>query len=151
MELKQKVARLDKELAFQAILIENYNNHVTSLIDNLKNLRKVATSESCPVLLDIEKLINDVEHQQKAFSWVKLKEIFSDIPPYFIQMLLEKHPQLTPSEIKLCTLLHFNLDTKEIAAITSQTYDTIRVARTRLRKKLGLQNEDSLVVYLMQL
>jgi len=149
-ELKNNIVRLDKEFAFQTILIENYKKHVTSLIESLLNLRKLAVHENSSILSFIEKIIENVEENQQVFSWVKLKEKYLDMHPEFMSGLLTKHPNLTPAEVKLCTLLHLNLDTKEIAAITSQTYDSTRVARTRLRKKLGLNNENSLIAYLLK-
>ncbi len=68
-----------------------------------------------------------------------------------IDNLLSKSPDLTPSEIKLCTFLRLNLRTKEIAAITFQEPHSIRIARSHLRKKMGLSREDNLATHLMTL
>ena len=57
---------------------------------------------------------------------------------------------LTNSEIKLSSLIRMNMDTKSIATILHQTYDSVRVSRTRLRKKLKLSKDDTLISYLMQ-
>ena len=149
-ELRLQVKKLDKELAFQAIQFSNFNNAIATFAVELQTLRKQAQKEKLSVLSGIEKLLAGVEQQQQSFSWISVKDRFLDTHPEFMPVLLDMHPNLTPAEIKLCTLLHLNLDTNEIAAITSQTYDSARTARTRLRKKLGLKTEDSLVAYLMQ-
>jgi DNA-binding CsgD family transcriptional regulator len=44
--------------------------------------------------------------------------------------------------MRLGAFLRLNMTTKEIAAITGQMPRSIDVARTRLRKKLNLTNED---------
>ncbi len=149
-ELRLQIIKLNKELAFQAIQFSNFNSAIASFVVELQKLRKQAQKERLSVLIGIENLLAGVEQQQRSFSWINLKDRFLESHPEFMPVLLDMHPNLTPAEIKLCTLLHLNLDTNEIAAITSQTYDSARTARTRLRKKLGLKTEDNLVAYLMQ-
>jgi len=51
--------------------------------------------------------------------------------------------------MKLASFLRLNLNTKEISAILHQTLDSVRVSRTRLRKKLSLGSETNLTSYLM--
>ena len=59
------------------------------------------------------------------------------------------NPNLTKNERKLCTLIHMNLSTKEIANITHQSIGSINVARSRLRQKFGLtDSEISFIVFL---
>ena len=67
----------------------------------------------------------------------------------FTEKLLHKHPNLSPTEIKLSQLLKQNYSSKEIANKISITYDSARVARTRLRKKLDIPSKTNLVNYLM--
>jgi len=66
----------------------------------------------------------------------------------FIKELQSEHPTLTSNELKLCAFVSLNLSTKEIAAITLQSEDSIKKARYRLRKKLCLDEKDNLLVYL---
>ena len=61
------------------------------------------------------------------------------------------HPNLTPGERHLATLLRVNLTTKEIAILTGTTPKTINMNRYRLRKSLGLATDDNLVEYLQRL
>lgn len=69
----------------------------------------------------------------------------------FIRRLLKKHPDLLPKEIELILLLKRNTASKDIAAMTFRSVNTIKVARSKVRSKLGLQHTDNLVNYLMQL
>jgi DNA-binding CsgD family transcriptional regulator len=69
--------------------------------------------------------------------------------PDSLSKILKKHPALTPAEIKLCALLTLNLDTKEVAIMLNLAFNSIRIARARLRKKLQLSSEENLTAYLM--
>jgi DNA-binding response OmpR family regulator len=88
----------------------------------------------------------------KEFEKVKsiIHEDFSLQNNEFSRNLTNKHPNLTLAEIKLCMLLKLNLETKEIAYLSHQTYDSVRVSRTRLRKKLGIIKNETLIGYLSQ-
>jgi DNA-binding CsgD family transcriptional regulator len=66
----------------------------------------------------------------------------------FYNNLIMRYPHLTPNERKLACFLRLNMTTKEISSITFQTGDSIKVARTRLRKKMGLSQDDSLIAFL---
>lgn len=66
----------------------------------------------------------------------------------FFNLLLKSHPKLTHSDLRLCFLLSNNMTTKEIAIKTSRTADSVRVLRSRLRKKLSLDRDQSLYLYL---
>ena len=70
----------------------------------------------------------------------------------FFKTLSEKFPDLTQSELRLCAFLKMNLSTKEIANITFKRGESIKVARSRLRKKLGLtHNKMAISVFLNQI
>jgi len=43
------------------------------------------------------------------------------------------------------------MTTKEISAITYQSINSITVARSRLRKKLGMDKDENLITYLERL
>jgi len=88
------------------------------------------------------------ELKQVKNSWSQFESRIKESDQEFYRNLGVKHPNLTPAEIKLCFFLRLNLSTKEIAGMTFQTYDSVRIARTRLRKKMNLTNDDNLVGYL---
>jgi len=66
----------------------------------------------------------------------------------FILKLKNKHPSLTKSELKLCSLHKLNLTTKDIAAINMVSPQAIKVARYRLRKKLQVDSDVRIGDYL---
>ncbi len=56
----------------------------------------------------------------------------------FQRKLKDRHPALTPYDLRLCTYLKSNLSTKEIATLLNITPDSVKKAKHRLRKKLSL-------------
>ncbi len=100
---------------------------------------------------DIIEAISYVKAQKNQVDWMVFNRHFMELNPQFPNKLAQIHPNLTPSEIKLCSLLRLNLSTKEISSILSQTPESLRVARTRLRKKLKIESENNLVSYLMKI
>jgi len=148
-ELKKLVVSKDKEITLHLLELSNNNHHNQQLSLKLKNIREQIKSENRLLLHDIDKLIEETATLQQPLDWQQLKEHFMLTRPTFLSGLLTKHPDLTPAEQKLCTLLSLQICTKEIAMITNQHYDSVRVSRTRLRKKLGLDNENGLVAYLL--
>ena len=61
------------------------------------------------------------------------------------------YTKLLRNEKKLCAFLRLNMTTKEISAITYQSVNSITVARSRLRKKLGIDKDENLIAYLEKL
>lgn len=53
-----------------------------------------------------------------------------------------QYTDLTPNECRLCAFLYLDMTTKEIANITGQSIDSINLARTRLRNKVGLTSQN---------
>lgn len=70
----------------------------------------------------------------------------------FVEKLSNQFPTLTQSELRLSALLKMNLNTKEIANLTFKSSESIKVARSRLRKKLGLtHNKIAISTFLNQI
>jgi DNA-binding CsgD family transcriptional regulator len=69
----------------------------------------------------------------------------------FFENLRNKHPVLSSNEIKLSAYLKLNLSSKEIASLMNISIRSIEQARYRLRKKLNLPQDSSLVNYIQSL
>jgi tetratricopeptide (TPR) repeat protein len=77
-------------------------------------------------------------------DWDFFKANFQETNPGFIQNLRGEFPGLTEAEERLFLLLSLNLKTGELANILGVQKETIKKTRSRLRKKLGLEVNDSL-------
>jgi tetratricopeptide (TPR) repeat protein len=108
--------------------------------ENLKNLKAKEIDEN---------RIEHIEHLNKTTilteeDWNKFKELFERVNKGFLIRLKEKLPELTQAEIRLLCLTKLELGTKQMAGILGVSFDTIKKSRHRLRKKLGLLEDNSI-------
>lgn len=115
-----------------------------NIIDEIHNFRKSGKPENEIVDIILQYL---TQNQQvfRQYTNAGKKYVQED---GFIRRLLRRHSTLLPSEIELCLLLRKNLSSKEIASLTFKAPNTIKVARSRLRQKLGLKSNGNLYGYL---
>lgn len=61
------------------------------------------------------------------------------------KLLLNQYPNLSPSELKVCTLLVLNISSKEIGELIGRNVRTIEFTRYNIRKKMNLSPDENLV------
>lgn len=132
-------------LSLQSVQNEEFRH---KFISELKQLKASHKSNPEKTEENIEKVIRNLNSDLSSGSWNQIEKRIKDTDQQFFKNLGEKHQNLSPAEMKLCLYLRMNLSTKEISGLTFQTYDSVRIARTRLRKKLNLTNDDNLVGYI---
>lgn len=129
-----------------AFFIKSRNDLLDKIRNMIKEGYKLEQSNLVPHLKKINAFIgqynNPDEEIRNITKEVELKN------HEFIKRLMEKHPDLTPSEKKLATLLRINLTTKEISLLTGVIPKSINMSRYRLRKRLNLHSEDDIYTYL---
>ncbi|MBR8536396.1 tetratricopeptide repeat protein [Carboxylicivirga sediminis] len=120
-------------------LLNNVAKKLISLKDNLKDANKKP----------LQQIIYNLQSQSDNEVWQEFQLRFNQVHNDFYEQIRAKHPEITPSEERLCALLRLNMTSKEIAAITHQTLRGVEVARGRLRKRLDLTGTDiNLITYL---
>jgi len=62
----------------------------------------------------------------------------------FYHRLLQRFPDLTPNEKRLCTLLRLTLSSKEIASLLNISPKSVEMNRYRLRKKMKISSDKNL-------
>ncbi|MDE6346637.1 MAG: hypothetical protein K2L55_08210 [Muribaculaceae bacterium] len=77
-------------------------------------------------------------------DWQKVKLLFDEINPEFVDRLRRSYPVLTPSEVRLACLVYLGLDTKHIARLLSIAPDSVKKTRQRLRAKLAISPDTDL-------
>ncbi len=140
LELQSKsseVAGKSLSIAKQSEMIENIQN----ILDSEKDFNKLKS--------EIKKAIkiNEVNKHEWEIFEANLNQIHNE----FISNLSKKYPHLTPKDIKLCIYLKMNLSSKEIAPMMNISFRGVELHRYRLRKKLGLNQEENLSKFLLSL
>ena len=148
--LQEQLDSKSRELATKALEMVRSTETIQNIAALLEVIRKKNTADT-GLAKELKNAISLLERQQKDSSWHELEKIFKNIHPRFFEKLIRHCPDLSPAEIKVAAFLKMNLSTKEIAALTYKTEAGIKSCRFRLRRKLGLQFDDGLVPFLMQL
>lgn len=68
-----------------------------------------------------------------------------------VQKLSDLNFKLNDNEITICCMIKKGLTTKEIANISHRPHDSLKVTRSRIRKKLKINRSDNLTIYLNNL
>ncbi|MFT5646191.1 MAG: AraC family chitin signaling transcriptional activator, partial [Aureispira sp.] len=84
-------------------------------------------------------------------EWETFENNLNQIHNEFIINLTKKYPNLTSKDIKLCIYLKMNLSSKEIAPMMNISFRGVELHRYRLRKKLGLVQDENLAKFLFSL
>lgn len=81
----------------------------------------------------------------------KIEEEFDLVHNNFTKQLQEKHPDISQSEKMMCTYIKMGLTSKEMAPLLNISIRGTETLRYRLRKKLNLERDESLVNYLQKM
>lgn len=144
--LKRELEFKNKELTTNIMYLLKKNEFNSEISHRLMELKKQMKKPDQDI---IQKIIIDIKNAQDDDIWKEFEVRFSQVYNDFYERLNTKYPDLTLNEKRICAFLRLNMTTKEICALTRQSYNSLNVARARLRKKLNIQNEDiNLVTFL---
>jgi FixJ family two-component response regulator len=144
-KLNTELEHHKKELAIAALHLANYQKRNEELLIEIKKLIPFINKEGMEI---VRKIINDNKSNYESDFLDVFETQFRDIHTNFYGLLDHQHPELTPTEKKICTFLKMNLNSKEIAVLLLSTPASIEVARSKIRKKIGLDHSQSLTEYI---
>ena len=145
-ELNDELNYKNKELSNYMIQLVNKKELNDSIVKELQEL--LLTSINQTQKAKIKSIIRDLQVNSNENIWKEFEVRFLDVHKDFYSKLAKEYPELTANERRLAAFLKLNMTTKEISAITLKSVASIEMARTRLRKKLGLNtSKESLVSF----
>ena len=143
-QLQSDIESKNRELAISTMSMIKKNEFLNSIKDELTKIKEAPT-EIKRVLRIINKNLNNND------DWKFFEEAFNNADKDFLKKIKEKHPSLTPNDLKLCAYLRLNLSSKEIAPLFSISIKSVEVKRYRLRKKMDLSRDESLTSYILEI
>ena len=149
-DMQQTLTDKDKELTAQALYYARIEGLVESLGEKLRAMRTLFSlkTKEMAYVQDMEQLLAEFTPDK---NWNEFELYFKRVDNDFFEKLERGFPGLTPNERRLCALIRLNLDSKEIANMTSRTFRSVNTAKTRLKKKLGIGADSSLYDFLCSL
>lgn len=145
LELKSEIDFGQSELYKQTLHMIHFNNNLEQLEAELKKIKA-----GMPGNEGIDSIISTI-HTTKSLDkeWEKFDNYFARVHFSFYEGMLTKYPQLSDHEVRICSLLKLGLSNKEIATIMGIEQTSIRMAKYRLKKKLGLREDENVDDFLL--
>ncbi len=144
--LKQEIVRSEQALV-ELSLQFSLNNQVADRF--IRELRTNLVGTPVPhSAREIERIIRKFRIEMFDVNWKTFESKFMETHAGFSAALKRQCSDMTENELKLCALYGMGLSTQDISAITFISYEGVRKARTRLRKKLQLPSQTDLTEFL---
>ncbi len=136
----------DRQLTSANLTLEQQSRKFQEVDKALQDLGKVIHD-------DDKSLVKNIRQQIKTSlsikeSWDNVMLHFEKVHPGFFDRLKSLAPGLTQNDLKLCSYTKLNLSTKDIAQLMNIDTQSVRVNRYRLKKKLGLSEEEDYTEFL---
>lgn len=141
-QLQRDIDHKNRELAISTMSIIKKNEILGSIKKEL--LSDTSECKNNKVIKIINNNINDKK------DWKFLEEAFNNADKDFLKKIKDIHPDLTPNDLRFCAYLRLNLSSKEIAPLLNISVRSVEIKRYRLRKKMNLPHEKSLINYILE-
>lgn len=137
------------ELTTHTLHIIQKNQLLEELRNRLDELVKDDRRDQKKQLKQLHQQINHSFHHDRY--WDEFRSMFEQVHQAFFNNLKNYCDSLTPNDLRLVALLKMNLPSGDIATLLSVSQDSLRVMRYRLRKKLNMEQGESLTAFIQSL
>lgn len=142
-EQEELAEERSRQLNATAMSLIRKNSLLQSLRDEIDDLNKAL--ESTDNARRLRKVVREIEESIRADDdWDRFEQTYRLVHHDFIQRLSDRYSELSPTELKVCALLHIDLSNKEIAEMLCVSLRTVESHRYNVRKKLGLTGRSNL-------
>lgn len=152
-KLNQK--KLKDELKFKIDELTNHTLRTVHKNNLLNDIREKLKQEIKQVKTDKQNLKNLINLIDDSFildkDWESFYSIFNQVHPTFFNDLKTYCPKLSERDIQLCALIKLNFSSEHIATLYGISLSSVKVARHRLRKKLGVKEDQPLKDFLFEI
>lgn len=148
-QLEHSVTQKQKELVTLAMSLVAKNEFLSALRGHLSTALGTASGATKASLTELVRRLDTAARSEE--EWKTFEAEFAKVHEEFIHRLSERHPNLSPTELKICALLKINLSTKDIAKLLSCSTRNVENHRFRIRTKLRLAASENLSSFLVKL
>lgn len=144
-EYKKELEFKKKELINNALQLLHFMENTSGMVTELKKINLDICDDNSN---ELKQIIAKYQNDSFDIKWAEFEERFDEVHFDFYRSLLKDFPNLSANDRKLCVYFKMDMENKDIAALTFSSYEAVRKARNRLKYKLGLSSEESLVEFL---
>jgi DNA-binding CsgD family transcriptional regulator/tetratricopeptide (TPR) repeat protein len=140
--LKQQLEVKSNELSSQILHLIQKNE----LLEEIKSgLAAIIKDDKRDQRRELKSLYNSINQSfNRDQYWDEFRGIFDQVHGSFFKQLSESGVELSPTEMRLLSLIKMNISSQDTAMLLGITPDSLRVTRYRLKRKLGLDTGASL-------
>jgi DNA-binding NarL/FixJ family response regulator len=144
--LVDDVKKLESTISLLTLKLDQKNAVLQDI--SLKNLLPAGRQpgELSAALQSISKIIEREQEKEKLLD--EAETLASEWQNEYFRNIKRQFPQLTFTDLKICTLLKKKLSTKEIARVINLTVRGVEASRYRIRKKLNVSSTTDLSEFL---
>jgi tetratricopeptide (TPR) repeat protein len=139
---------IEEKMQAQATQLITQTEVLAKFRDELRDITRKYPSDN-PGMREVKEKLKELPC--KSIDWEKFEAEFQAVHPEFTKKLYEQFSELTRMEIKMCSLLRLNLKTHEIARLFCLSERSVETHRFNIRRKLKLDREQSLGLFLNNL
>ncbi len=156
---KEKQLKVHQELLFMEEMLQSKKNKENKLrellLEKLDVARKVALMKTYTKKnnSDFIKQYHEIfgSNMYDTINWKNLYPIFNELYNNIIIKLKDIYPSLTEKELQQCCLVRADFNADEIALFLSYEYNSVRTTKMRLRKKMGFENNEEFMQFLIDI
>jgi DNA-binding NarL/FixJ family response regulator len=144
--MRNEIDLKNRKLTTASMLIVEKNGLMIEFYNEVNRLQSAYTEVTAD---DFKKQMKQLKkriesHLEIDGSWDTFKMHFDEVNPEFFSLLNGVSDDLSHKDLKMCAYLKLGMDNKEIARLLNITSGSIRTALYRLKRKLGIPEEDNL-------
>ena len=140
--LEEDVVMTNSKLLSSTAQMARKNEFLNDIKSDLQSQQKENTKDTRSIIRKIERELESEDY------WAAFSLYFDNVDKDFVKSIVAKHPDLTQNDIRLSSLIRINLSTKEIASMLNISVRGAEKSRYRLKKRLNLNADQSLVKYI---
>ncbi|MCY1225339.1 Tetratricopeptide repeat protein [compost metagenome] len=131
-----------REVTSYSLMLSSKNNVLQEVLHQTRLLKKVLKPEDADLYRSVVDVIND--NLNKDLESNKFMYHFNEVNPDFFNKLKEACSDLTENNLRMCAYFKMGMTAKQVASILNISVETVKNGRYRLKKKLGLTEQDNL-------
>jgi tetratricopeptide (TPR) repeat protein len=145
--LEKEIQLKRRSLQASALAITNKNETLKSIRKDLVQIRFETGQKARALLISnlISRLDSNIDSER---AWSLLEKELSVLNHDVMQRLANRFPELSPQELKICSMLREDIKTKQIALLLNLSPRTIEKHRENIRRTFQLAKQQSLSAFL---
>lgn len=129
----------------QAAALNMVAESFNPMLDRIRNMiKEIPKTGDTTVDAQVRSILNYLLQARLPKNDNTMVKAIKEVEAKFTERLSDTYPSLTKNDLRIAVYIRFGLNVQEISALSGLQTKSVNQARYRLRKSLGLAQEDSL-------